>query len=464
MSGTSDDAATTVLQDAGASRLRRRRRVLWLGSAVGVAVTVAGLVAAQFVRSPAQELADSAPPPRTTLTAPVEHRVLADTVAIRGHVGAGTTVEVTPTPGEAQRAVVTSVRVEQEATFEAGAALLEISGRPLFAMIGDVPAYRDLRPGVEGDDVTQLQETLVELGYEVGAVDGVFGPRVKAALRAFYEDAGYRAPTAGDPDALAQAEEAVRQAERSLVEAEQELERLREHPPSPAPGEADPVAEAERQVTYAEEDLAAAQETRDATQVRTGPMLPLSEVVFLPTFPARVDQRTAEVGMEIATSDSPLLTVSSGELLVRTRVDSAQRELLSEGMPVEIHSELDDIRATGEVAHIGAQEPDDSGARSHPVTVAPTDGPLDQQLAGADVRLTVQAATTEEEVLVVPLSAVFAGADSRSAVLRVGPDGDQERVAVSPGVSGDGYVAVDPIDGVLRSGDQVVVGGPGSAV
>lgn len=45
------------------------------------------------------------------------------------------------------------------------------------------------RPFV-GDDVAALQERLLELGYDAGRVDGVFGARTAAALRAFQRERG----------------------------------------------------------------------------------------------------------------------------------------------------------------------------------------------------------------------------------------------------------------------------------
>jgi hypothetical protein len=63
---------------------------------------------------------------------------------------------------------------------------------------------------------------------------------------------------------------------------------------------------------------------------------------------------------------------------------------------------------------------------------------------------------------VVPLTAVYNGADGNTAVLKLLPDGTQQRVAVTAGVSGDGFVAVTPVDGALAAGDLVVVGAGGS--
>jgi multidrug efflux pump subunit AcrA (membrane-fusion protein) len=70
----------------------------------------------------------------------------------------------------------------------------------------------------------------------------------------------------------------------------------------------------------------------------------------------------------------------------------------------------------------------------------------------------VVAATTRAKVLIVPVAAVSAGADGKTAVTVVVADGSRRRVEVRPGASGDGYVQVTPIGAALRPGDQVVVG------
>ncbi len=67
-------------------RLSHARR--WVTGVVGTAVllSVAGVLAAQLIKSPAQAVADTAPPPPSVITAPVEQRILKDTVIIRGTV------------------------------------------------------------------------------------------------------------------------------------------------------------------------------------------------------------------------------------------------------------------------------------------------------------------------------------------------------------------------------------------
>lgn len=44
--------------------------------------------------------------------------------------------------------------------------------------------------GSRGDEVTQIQERLTELGYDPGTADGIFGTRTQEAVRAFQQDYG----------------------------------------------------------------------------------------------------------------------------------------------------------------------------------------------------------------------------------------------------------------------------------
>ena len=44
-----------------------------------------------------------------------------------------------------------------------------------------------LRNGSSGDEVRQLQDDLALLGFDPGPVDGAFGPKTEAAVRAFQE-------------------------------------------------------------------------------------------------------------------------------------------------------------------------------------------------------------------------------------------------------------------------------------
>jgi N-acetylmuramoyl-L-alanine amidase len=60
-------------------------------------------------------------------------------------------------------------------------ATYRLGGRPL--------AYMVSQP-ITGDDVLALQERLLELGYDAGRPDGMFGPQTELALRSFQRDYG----------------------------------------------------------------------------------------------------------------------------------------------------------------------------------------------------------------------------------------------------------------------------------
>ncbi|MFI8102212.1 peptidoglycan-binding protein [Streptomyces sp. NPDC086023] len=203
------------------SALARGRRVVY-GVAAGAALmTAGGLLSTAFVKSPAQLAAETGPPAQGVLTAEVERRVLAETVVMRGTVVAGQSVPVAP-QGEG-RPVVTRLPFAAGAPVTAGRVVAEVSGRPVVALRGALPVYRDLRPGATGDDVAQLQDALRELGHATGRDPrGHFGPGTKTALAALYRALGYPPlPAAPDgADRVRTARTAVREATWALEDAE----------------------------------------------------------------------------------------------------------------------------------------------------------------------------------------------------------------------------------------------------
>jgi N-acetylmuramoyl-L-alanine amidase len=56
--------------------------------------------------------------------------------------------------------------------------------------LGDRLLRFDPERPMRGDDVTGLQERLLELGYDAGPADGIFGPGTEVGLRAFQRDYG----------------------------------------------------------------------------------------------------------------------------------------------------------------------------------------------------------------------------------------------------------------------------------
>lgn len=79
--------------------------------------------------------------------------------------------------------------------------------------LGDRLLRFDPERPMRGDDVTGLQERLLELGYDAGPADGIFGPGTETGLRAFQRDYGLTADGTCGPATL----RALRQLGRKVV-------------------------------------------------------------------------------------------------------------------------------------------------------------------------------------------------------------------------------------------------------
>lgn len=380
--------------------LRGRRRFL-IGLVTGAVVTaLAGLGAATFVKSPQQVAAEASPPAPSLITAAVELRVLRQAVVLRGTVEPDRALDVKPVLGPG-RSVISRHLVDVGDAIEEGTVLAEISGRPVVALIGPVPPYRDIHARMTGSDVRQLQSALRALGYRITDRGGVFGPSTGRAVRRMYQARGYDPP----------------------------MERVPAPVPTvaPAPGAtpAPPVFE---------------------------PYLPMNEVFFVRSLPARVASVKAGLGAEVT---GAILTLAVGDPVVRGVLAPTDRNLIKVGMPVEILDEASGRKAAGTVASIGAVRPGSGSETGHPITVSTTTA-LPSAFADADVRLTITTASTGRSVLVVPVSAIFSAADGSTQVLRALPGDRRRPVAVRTGATSGGFVEVGG-DG-LAKGDQVVVG------
>ncbi|MER6256550.1 peptidoglycan-binding domain-containing protein [Streptomyces sp. NPDC001584] len=491
--------------------LARGRRVVLAVVGGAALMAVGGLLATTLVKSPAQVAAETGPPAQGVLTADVERRVLAQTVVMRGTVVADQSVAVSPQgvrSGEGTgAALVTKLPLKAGDPVTAGQLIAEVSGRPVFTLHGAQPMYRDLRPGATGDDVAQLQQALRELGHGTGGdAKGVFGTGTKAALAARYRAIGYEPlPAVADGGAaLKSAREAVRSATWAVEDASSPAGPVGapteggsgKGGATPGPGTtASPGSGSGaiagsgsgsgsgsgRELARARQALGEARAALAAAEAADGPMLPTAETVFLGSFPARVSSVGARAGSPVA---GPVLTLSGGELVVEAYLKDDKRQLLRGGMTVVISSELSGTDVRGKVAVVaterstaqpaGPQPQQDPGQNSKGGgsggtggggadlgyrMVVSADQPLPAGFAGQDVRLTIESAATDGEALVVPVTAVSAGADGRTVVTAVSAEGTQRRIEVRTGTSGDGFVAVTPARaGALAAGTKVVIG------
>lgn len=172
-----------------------RHRLLLGVLAVAVASAGLGWWAGSTISSPADAGADAQAPEPSLITVPVELRELSSTVVLRGDVvlEGSLDVQVDPSAGAASGvAVVTGTPKLPTDTVEEGDVMIEVSERPVIALAGQLPMFRDLGPGTVGDDVTQLQEALTRLGFPAAAT-GTYDAATESAVEALYRSVGYAA-------------------------------------------------------------------------------------------------------------------------------------------------------------------------------------------------------------------------------------------------------------------------------
>lgn len=209
---------------------RRGRRQLGfvVVFAMVIGVGFVSWLAGSRVQSPAQAAARAAPPEASWVTATVERRVLASTVITRGDVQPITSTPVngpaTTSGADLAAGVVTGLWVAVGDEVAAGERVVEVSGRPVFVFEGSTPAYRALRPGMSGADVTQLQVGLVALGCAAGD-SGIYDDATKSCVETMYGDAGYPVVRGSESEIadLAEADTAVAAAADELELAESAL-------------------------------------------------------------------------------------------------------------------------------------------------------------------------------------------------------------------------------------------------
>lgn len=285
------------------------RRALSVG-AVLVAVTVAaglGWIAARNVRSPAQVALEAEPPTPSPITVEVERTELVADVITRADVGYDDPVPIGlagALGGRPSTLIVTSARERDDELVE-GAVAVEVSGRPVFLLRGEIPVYRDLLPRAEGPDVLQVEEALARLGYFSEEPDGTWTPATEAAVEAWYAAAGYPANGVSDDDQLRidTAKDAVTSAEDGVRTAEDRLDAAE-----------DRLATAMRQEDNARYELSQARDALD--EAREGP----DELAIRR---AQSAQASAEEQLDFAQADAERVLAAAERAVIDAE---AQRE------------------------------------------------------------------------------------------------------------------------------------------
>jgi len=495
-----------------------QQRIRVLGGVLGIVAVaaLAGWWGFTHVKSPADVAARTAAPTPSAILVPVEERVLSSNVVTRGtaRFGLPQPVSIAPSMLKAQPGLITTLPAKN-ASLREGEVLLRASGRPVFLLEGRTPAYRDLMPGVSGDDVYQLQVALMRLGHFKGAPTGEFDAATGRAVTAWYRGAGFdafgpteeqqaqvrvmereladaeklRVSTAGamagadlgieSARATADHDERVAKSELAAANAERSRVVLDPRQPEAARSAAEAaVLKAEAGVKAArlsgelavrnavdakksaEIDARLASERADrqtadlkAARLRLGVQLPVDEIVFMPALPVRVQEVTAVVG---DAARGPVLTVTDNQLSVDSAVPLESAPFVKVGMSVEISEPALGVNARGTVVRV-ADGPGTNGVDGYhfyfEVRVDRTSTPLQ----GYSLRLTIPIQSSKTAVIAVPISAVSLASDGTSR-LQVQEGGKLEYVVVKPGLSADGFIEVTPIKGTLKRGQLVVVG------
>lgn len=383
--------------------MRRGRTAIFVLGAV-MAAGIVGWLAGSSIQSPAEVAARAGPPEPSLILAAVERRPLSTTIVTRGTARFGSP-QVLSLPSSIFKdgpGIVTSLPAPG-AEIKEGEVLLTVSGRPVFLLEGAQPSYRDLGPGIAGEDVRQFEAALSRLGFDPGAIDGLFDARTAAAVATLYDDAGFE-PVKATEDQL-----------RSIRPLAAEL-----------------VA---------------------GSRAQAGVQVPADEVLFASNPPVRVAERTVAVGDERA---NPLMTVTDAVVAIDGSLPLDEARVVTPGMSVQIDEPDLGIEATGVVSRV-AEAPGTDGVDGFHVYFEIVVNGAPATIVGASVRITVPIETTRGAVLAVPVSALSLAGDGSTRVRKVAGD-SVVVVLVDPGLSAGGFVEVTPLEGTLKSGDMVVIG------
>jgi peptidoglycan hydrolase-like protein with peptidoglycan-binding domain len=175
---------------------RRRGRWLKIGVPVALVVAAAGASAAVLL-SDDTDTAESADEPASLRAVTAETRDLVEFTDLEGSLSYADSVPLSAGTTGVVTAVVTDGDIVSR-----GDVAVEVNGEPVVALYGDVPLYRLLSEGTEGDDVLLLEQNRASLGYHATedddgeivdgdfTVDGVFDAATTDAVERWQSDLG----------------------------------------------------------------------------------------------------------------------------------------------------------------------------------------------------------------------------------------------------------------------------------
>ncbi|HEY1094435.1 MAG TPA: hypothetical protein VGE61_07010 [Glycomyces sp.] len=392
-------------------------------------------------RTPAQRAEETAEPEDSVITVRVDQDQLIDTLEFDAELNRTGDYDV-PAPAAPEgieTALASKLPLKVGDEVKAGTVLLEVSGRPMIALEGDVPAYRDLKEGDTGPDVEQLQLALQQL-YGTPKT-GTFDARTVADVKKLYDHAGYDHATTSEEVAQ----------EDTGGEGEENTENTEE--------------------TGGDENTGGGQAT---TVERV--TVPSSEIVFLPDLPMQVSKINAKQSAPVGT-DQPVMTLASGDWKLEAKLDEeTAKELNQLGEDAELEFgdgpmegqevgafELEEREEAAE-SEDGGFEGEEGEGQTTDVTYAvfefdaeKVEG-IDDLAPGEEQEVSLILARSAEDALIVPLSALWTDSEDRTMLTVVEGDDQKERqVEVNVTLRHDGRGVVEAVDGELAKDDEVVI-------
>lgn len=376
------------------------RRVMLLVVGVALATGAAGWAVGAQITSPADAAAAHQPPPASLITVGVAKQALASTITAQGTISytGATPLTLTGTVGGAATQLVTRAPAVGT-TVGSGQRLLEVSGRPIFLLPGQVPMYRTLSDGMKGDDVKQLQQALTALGYG-HLTNGTFDVVTQIQVKRWYEHAGYEPQAEADKVTVPSGEILF------LPTLPVRVDTVTTRAGATATGQIGTV-------TNSTVNIQSTVPSADAQFIHAG----MNATLTLPdgtTMPAKVDA----IGKDAAPppTDEPVQPSAQQQ-------PQQQQQSTSDATPLRLVAQ-------------------------DPVALA--------AYANKAAKIDIEVGKTNGEVLVVPVAAVATSQDGSTRVQVQRKDGSVQDVGVRLGLTANGLVEVSGTG--LAVGDRVVVG------
>ncbi|MGH2939557.1 MAG: peptidoglycan-binding protein [Solirubrobacterales bacterium] len=423
--------------------MRRRLTI----AAAAVLVIAAAAAAFASLDGGADKTGGAGGAAKSTGTASVARRTLAERVTVEGTIGyAGESTVLARLSGTVTELPVVGDVVRR------GEELYGIGGEPVILMYGKVPAYRTLAEGVaDGKDVEQLERNLAALGYSPGVVDDEFTSSTAAAVDSWQEDLGLEVTgeVALGQVAFLPGSQRITRLEATLGEALGGAggggggNNLAAYE-APSVGEAsepteEPEEEEEKPPTKPKhEGSEAPKEESDGEREPQAQGKPETKRDAEPAEEPQPEE-------EAEAASTPVLQASSTRRIVSVELSADQQSLAHRGGQVEVvlpggAQVKGKVRSLTAVEASGEGEPGEEAETGVEATISVTGKRRIPALDGAAVSV-LFTERVRRHVLTVPLTALVAIGGERFAV-HVLEGSSRRQIVVTPGLAADGYVEV----------------------